>query len=317
MNQKNTNTSESFQKTLAAHDKTLCREKTNTLQINVGFKCNQACTHCHLEAGPQRTEMMAPETMAQVVVLARHPDFTTIDITGGAPELHPRIGDFIKQLTALGRRTIFRANLTALAADKSGLLDLLADQGVVVTASFPSLNPNQTESLRGKGVFSASLDVLKKLNQRGYGQPASGLELDLVVNPAGAFLPPTQESTEKRFKKTLKNKWGIDFNNLYSFANVPLGRFRKWLQKTGNFENYMAKLTSAFNPCAVDGLMCKQLVSVAWDGFLYDCDFNLAIQLDIGGLKTHISQTKGPPQADSPIAVGDHCYTCTAGAGFT
>lgn len=261
--------------------------------------------------------MMAPETMEQVAQLARHPGFTTIDITGGAPELNPHINPFVQTLSRLGRRMIFRANLTALAADETGLMNLLADKQVAVAASFPSLNANQTDSLRGKGIFETSLDTLKRLNRLGYGWDGSELKLDLVVNPAGAFLPPSQESTRKRFAKTLKRKWGLSFNNLYSFANVPLGRFRKWLQKTDNLDNYMVKLVTAFNPCAVDGLMCRQLISVAWDGYLYDCDFNLARRLDLSGRRTHITEIDGPPKEKSPIATGEHCYTCTAGAGFT
>ena len=308
---------ESFKNTLAAHDRTLVRANATTLQVNVGFKCNQACSHCHLNAGPARTEMMSRQTMEQVIGFAQHDCFETIDITGGAPELHPEIQAFIQQLSTLKKKMVFRANLTALSADDSHLLDLLQAHGVTIVASFPSLNAVQAEALRGKGNFATSLQVLKQLNQRGYGQPNNSLELNLVVNPSGAFLPPSQNSIEKRFRRTLSEKWGIYFNHLYSFANVPLGRFRQWLKDSGNLENYTAKLTRAFNPCAVEGLMCRRLLSVAWDGYLYDCDFNLAVNLHMNNRKTHLAHLTAPPAPGAPIAVGDHCYTCTAGAGFT
>jgi radical SAM/Cys-rich protein len=179
------------------------------------------------------------------------------------------------------------------------------------------LNEVQAESQRGKGTFRTSLDVLKKLVNLGYGQEKSGLELDLVVNPTGAFLPASQAETEKRFRRLLHQKWGIEFNELFCFANVPLGRFRSWLIKSGNYSNYLSKLKSAFNPCAVAGLMCRTLLSVSWDGYLYDCDFNQAAGLFMGNHKTHVSEMKNTPEPGSPIAMGDHCYTCTAGSGFT
>ena len=166
-------------------------------------------------------------------------------------------------------------------------------------------------------MFNRSIDALKKLNNLGYGKEGSGLELDLVSNPTGAFLPSPQSQTEKRFRQVLEKKWGIVFNNLFTFANVPLGRFRDWLMQSYNLEKYIEKLASSFNPCAVEGLMCRTLVSVSWDGHLFDCDFNLAKGFYMGGRKIHISEMAGPPKAGNPIAVADHCYTCTAGAGFT
>ncbi|MBW2392389.1 MAG: DUF3641 domain-containing protein, partial [Deltaproteobacteria bacterium] len=175
----------------------------------------------------------------------------------------------------------------------------------------------QAESQRGRGVFQESIAVLGKLNSLGYGQPDSGLELNLVSNPTGAFLPSSQDQLEKRFCQVLKNKWGIVFNNLFTFANVPLGRFRRWLEQSGNLEEYLQKLATSFNPCAIEGLMCRSLISVSWDGYVFDCDFNQAADLYMGGKKTHISDLKELPKPGEPIAVSHHCYTCTAGAGFT
>lgn len=187
----------------------------------------------------------------------------------------------------------------------------------MIVASFPSCNEAQSDSQRGRGVFRMSLDALRKLNAMGYGQDGTGLELNLVANPTGAFLPTPQTQMEQRFREVLKKNWGIVFNRLHAFANVPLGRFRQWLVQSGNLESYLQRLASSFNPCAVEGLMCRTLVSVSWDGYLYDCDFNLARDLPLGGKKTHVSEMEGPPEPGIPIAVGDHCYTCTAGAGFT
>jgi radical SAM/Cys-rich protein len=196
-------------------------------------------------------------------------------------------------------------------------MDLLRSYHVVIVASFPSLNESQTDSQRGDGIFLRSIDALKKLNSMGYGQDGSGLELSLVSNPTGAFLPSSQSQTEKRFRQVLEKKWGIVFNNLFTFANVPLGRFRDWLLLSGNLETYLKKLASSFNPCAVEGVMCRSMVSVSWDGYLFDCDFNLARRLYMGGGKIHVSEMTGSPRPGHPIAVADHCYTCAAGAGFT
>ncbi len=213
---------------------------------------------------------------------------------------------------------MLRSNLTALAdGDRDHLIEECRDHRVVIVASFPSLNQAQTDSQRGRGVFQESIAVLRKLNSLGYGQAGSDLELNLVSNPTGAFLPPPQEQAIKRFCQVLEMKWGIVFNNLFSFANVPLGRFRQWLERSGNLENYLQKLASSFNPCAIEGLMCRSLISVSWDGYVYDCDFNQVIGLHAGGKKTHISTLTELPAPGEPIAVSDHCYTCTAGAGFT
>ncbi|MBW1996796.1 MAG: arsenosugar biosynthesis radical SAM protein ArsS [Deltaproteobacteria bacterium] len=309
---------EPFSQTLARHSLRLSREETTTLQINVGLLCNQACRHCHLEAGPDRREIMPWKTAQDVVAYAERSGFEVVDITGGAPELNPNIHELIEGLSPLTPRLMFRSNLLARNNEnREGLLHLLRDRGVVIVASFPSLNESQTDSQRGEGVFSRSVRALQRLNKMGYGNKETGLELDLVSNPTGAFLPESQKETERRFRQVLEKRWGIVFNNLYSFANVPLGRFRKWLSDSGNLDAYIEKLSSGFNPCAIEGLMCKTLVSVSWDGYLYDCDFNLARGLYLGNTRIHVSEMPGPPEPGSPIAVADHCYTCTAGAGFT
>jgi radical SAM/Cys-rich protein len=284
----------------------------------MGLLCNQTCRHCHLEAGPQSREIMNAETVKQVIAFAGHGNFKSVDITGGAPELNPHLKDFIREASPLVPRIMLRSNLTAFAAgEEKALLEICKAYRVVIVASLPSLNETQTESQRGTGVFQTSLDTLSTLNSIGYGQTGSGLELHLVSNPTGAFLPSSQTQLEKRFRQQLQEKRGIVFNELYAFANVPLGRFRRWLVASGNFETYMKKLADSFNPCAVSGLMCRTLVSISWDGYLYDCDFNLADGLCMGGHKVHISEAGGPPVPGSSIAVSDHCYACTAGPGFT
>ena len=307
-----------FSLTLARHGIDLKRSETRILQVNVGFLCNQTCRHCHLDAGPHRKENMDEKVANDVISYAQRCRFDTIDITGGAPELNPYTGALIRGVAPFTKRVMMRSNLSALNdGTKEHLIELLKSEKVVVIGSLPSLNALQADSQRGSGIFQTSIDALIKLNALGYGQESSGLELNLVSNPTGAFLPPSQADTEKRFRQVLKKKWGIVFNNLYSFANVPLGRFRQWLVGTGNLDGYMKKLCSSFNPCSVDGLMCRSLVSVSWDGYLYDCDFNLARGLYMNRHKVHVSEMPGLPEIGSHIATADHCYTCTAGSGFT
>jgi len=306
-----------FNLTLAEHNLHLVRNHTHTLQINVGLLCNQTCQHCHLDAGPGRKENMDLGNVNDVVAYAARSNFETIDITGGAPELNPFLPNLIEMISPYAKRIMLRSNLSALNDKIAHLKDLLKLHRVVIVASFPSLNVTQSDSQRGKGIFRESIEVLKKLNRIGYGIKGSGLELNLVSNPTGAFLPPSQEQTEKRYHQILESKWAVGFNNLHNFANVPLGRFRQWLLRSNNYDGYMQKLNSNFNPCAVEGLMCRSLVSVSWDGYLFDCDFNLARGLYMNGRKVHVSEMQGPPESGSPIATADHCYTCTAGSGFT
>ena len=311
-------TIESFSHTLARHNIDLKREVTHTLQINMGLLCNQACRHCHLTAGPGRKEIMSRETIDQTIAYARRCRFSVIDITGGSPEMNPHLGYLMQNVAPLTSRLMLRSNLTIIREEKlDELVDICRNNRVVIVASFPSPNSSQTEAQRGTGVFETSINTLKMLNELGYGREGSGLELNLVSNPAGAFLPAPQAQAEKKFRRDLERKWSIVFNQLFTFANVPLGRFRTWLKVSGNFDAYLQKLANAFNPCTIESLMCRTLVSVSWDGYLFDCDFNLARTLYLGGRKIHISQMQGPPEPGAPVATGDHCYACTAGTGFT
>ena len=309
----------SFDNALVRNKLVLKRENTTTCQINVGYLCNLSCRHCHLTAGPNRKENMTKKTVEEVIQYAQRCKFDTIDITGGAPEMNPNIEMLIENLAPLCSNIIIRSNLIAINnSEKERLIYILKENQVTIAASFPSINEAQTNSQRGDNTFKKSLETLKRLNSLGYGNAEnSGLELNLVSNPTGAFMPSAQDQVEKRFRKILDEKFGIQFDNLYNFANVPLGRFKAWLKKTNNFDSYMEKLMTSFNPCAVQNLMCKNLVSIAWDGYLHDCDFNLAGKIPFGGEKTHISQTDTIPTSRSLIATADHCFTCTAGAGFT
>ena len=306
-----------FKATLAQHNLRLVRDNTHTLQINLGLLCNQVCRHCHLNAGPGRKENMDAKTVDAVISYAARSNFETIDITGGAPELNSHLPRLIEHISPHATRIMLRSNLSAMKDKLPDLADLLQHHRLTIVASFPSVNITQTDSQRGEGIFQESVAVLKHLNGIGYGSDKSGLVLNLVSNPSGAYLPPAQEQAQKRFHQILEDRWGVVFNNLYNFANVPLGRFRDWLIKSSNFEKYLSKLSSSFSACAVEGLMCRSLVSVAWDGYLYDCDFNLARGLPMGGSKIHVSEMDGTPNQGSLIATADHCYTCTAGSGFT
>jgi radical SAM/Cys-rich protein len=307
-----------FTKTLARHGLRLSRDDTQILQINVGLLCNQTCGHCHLNAGPGKTEVMTRQTADQIADWAGRVSFETIDITGGAPEMNPDIVHIVKTFAALAPKLIFRSNLSALnSGGREHLMDLLKSLKTTIVASLPAINQSQTDAQRGDGIFNASIAALQRLNALGYGCPGTGLELNLVSNPTGAFMAADQAQTEKRFRQMLESKWGIRFNHLFSFSNAPLGRFRRWLERSDNLSAYLKKLADGFNPSALDGVMCRTLVSVSWDGYLYDCDFNLACGLPMGRNRIHVTDMSGRPAPGNPIATADHCYTCTAGAGFT
>jgi radical SAM/Cys-rich protein len=262
--------------------------------------------------------MMDGETIKAVVDYAERARFHTVDITGGAPEMNQHLGHLIERVSRAASRLMLRSNLTALAESSTDyLLGVCKAHHVVIVASLPSLNASQTDSQRGHNVFSKSVAMLKKLNEFGYGMNGTRLELNIVSNPTGAFVPAPQSQAQQRFKDVFEKRWSITFNNLYSFANVPLGRFRDWLVTSGNYHQYMHKLASGFNPCTVDGLMCRTLVSVSWDGYIHDCDFNLAAQIPAGGVRRHVSEAQSRPSQGTPIAISDHCYACTVGAGFT
>lgn len=307
-----------FKTTLKEAGVKLLRGKTTTLQINTGLLCNQACKHCHLSAGPGKTELMNRKTVDDIAAFAKTNSFSSIDITGGAPEMNHELPYMIETFKALVPEVIVRSNLSALyEAEDDSLIDCFKDAGVVITASFPSVNEKQLDSQRGNGIYNKSVAVLKKLNDSGYGINGTGLILNLVSNPSGAFMPTAQVQAEKRFRSVLLSKWGIQFSNLFNFANVPLGRYEDWLKKSGNYYDYIAKLESCFNKDAVENLMCRTLMSVSWEGYVFDCDFNLAAGLPAGERKTHITELSGPFEAGTIITIDNHCYACTAGAGFT
>lgn len=307
-----------FNQTLENHSLSLVRSETTTLQINVGRLCDLACRHCHLEAGPDRIELMNKKTIDDVIDAARRLDFAAIDITGGAPELLPHLPELIIGLRPLTSRILIRTNLTALAKQESGqLIDLYRENKLIVVASLPSINLSQTEAQRGSGVWENTIATLQLLNKAGFGMEGSGLTLDIVANPAGAFLPASQAETEARFRRELAHRFGISFSHLFTFVNVPLGRFHRWLESSGNLPEYLHTLKTRFNPCAVQGLMCRSTLSVDWQGYLYDCDFNLAAGLHHADAACHISELQQLPPVDTGIPTRDHCFACTAGAGFT
>jgi len=301
-----------FREVLRASGLRLGKAAPVTLQVNTGYLCNLACRHCHLEAGPARTEVMGRRTMEETVALARRMRFETVDVTGGAPEMTPDIVFLLEGLAPLAEKRIFRTNLLALR-DNPELTGIFVRDRWTLAASLPSVKEFQVSAMRGQGVFAASLEMLKVLNDAGFGT-GGGLELHLASNPAGAFLPPDQCAAQKQFRKEL-DRLGVKFDSLFVFANMPLGRFRKWLEKSGNLDGYMKTLRERFNASATQGLMCRTTVSVRWDGTLHDCDFNQAAGLPSLGAR-HVSELAGSEEGVE-IATGEHCFACTAGSGFT
>jgi len=291
--------------------------RVDTLQVNVGRVCNQTCRHCHVDAGPDRREAMARDTVDHCLRVLRDFDIPTLDITGGAPELNPHFRELVRGARALERRVIDRCNLTVLEIPaQADLAGFLAAHRVEVVASLPYFEADRTDAQRGDGVFDRSLRGLRRLNALGYGRPDSGLILNLVYNPAGAFLPPDQGDLEVQFRRELRDRWGVEFNRLFALANMPIGRFLEFLRATGNYEGYMTRLANAFNPAAVPGLMCRNLLSVGWDGALYDCDFNQMLDWPlVEGSPTHIRDFDPDRLARRAVAVGNHCFGCTAGGG--
>lgn len=298
----------------------LARVEVKTLQINVGKFCNQACHHCHVEAGPKRTETMAPEVAERVLsVLAASPLITTVDITGGAPELNPNFHWIVSKARKLGPHIIDRCNLTVLfELGKEHLAECLADNEVEIIASLPCYTAANVDRQRGRGVFEKSIHALQLLNQLGYGLPGSKLNLNLVHNPLGASLPPAQEKLEADYKRQLQEKFGIQFHHLYTLTNMPIRRFAAYLQQSQKFEPYMSLLVNHFNPATVGQLMCRSLASVGWDGKLYDCDFNQMLDIQMEGPREPLtiwSFNSFTGLAGRRIATGSHCFGCTAGAG--
>lgn len=286
-------------------------------QINVGKLCNQTCRHCHVDAGPDRTESMGRETAEHCVAALAQTDIPTVDITGGAPELNPHFRWLVEQARSLGRHVMDRCNLTVLLLpSQSDLAEFLAANQVEVVASLPYYRAAQTDAQRGNGVFDKSIEGLRLLNRLGYGQEGSGLSLNLVYNPVGAFLPPKQEPTEALFKRELSSRYGVSFNRLYTITNMPISRFLEFLVESGNYSAYMERLANAFNPSAAAGVMCRHTLSVGWDGTLYDCDFNQMLNLPVDhGAPTHIREFDPARLATRQIVTRNHCYGCTAGSG--
>lgn len=295
----------------------LRRSEVTTLQINVGKLCNQACHHCHVEAGPKRTEIMSPEIADRIVnLLVTSPSIQIVDITGGAPELNPNFARLVLLSRALGRHVIDRCNLTVFfEPGQDDLPEFLAGNKVEVTASLPCYTAENVDKQRGRGVFDKSIRALRLLNELGYGERGSGLILNLVYNPLGASLPPTQEKLEAEYKMQLKQHFGIGFNRLYTIANMPIKRFSEFLIRNGQQAEYMSLLVNHFNPATVENLMCRSLVSVGWDGKLYDCDFNQMLDIESPGQKTIWDISSFYELSNRKIATGNHCFGCTAGAG--
>ena len=295
----------------------LCATGIMVFQINVGKLCNQTCRHCHVDAGPDRPETMALETAEHCMNALAKTDIPTVDITGGAPELNPHFRWLVEQSRKLGRHIIDRCNLTVLLLpSQADLAEFLAHHQVEIIASLPSYRASQTDAQRGEGIFEKSLDGLRLLNRLGYGRTNSGLSLNLVYNPVGAFLPPKQESIESQFKKELLSKHGVEFNRLYTITNMPISRFLEFLIESGNYEQYMTRLANAFNPTAAAGVMCRSMLSVGWDGRLYDCDFNQMLDLPIDhGAPSHIRDFDPAQLHHRQIVTRNHCFGCTAGSG--
>jgi radical SAM/Cys-rich protein len=297
----------------------LTASKVEIFQVNVGYQCNQTCKHCHVDAGPDRKEVMTRDTMQLCLDVLERTHIPTLDITGGAPEMNPNFRWFVHEAHARGvKEIIVRSNLTIIMANPKyrDLPEFFKENGVRVVSSLPFYNAGKTDRQRGEGVFNHSIEALHLLNQAGYGKPGTGLILDLVYNPIGAFLPGDQMQLERDFKHELKEHFNVDFNSLFTITNIPISRFLDFLIESDNYEEYMEKLVNAFNPAAISGVMCRNTISVDWEGFLYDCDFNQML-----GLKT--THTAGQHLRDfdlqklegRAIVTGQHCYACTAGAG--
>lgn len=288
-------------------------------QVNVGKLCNQACKHCHVDAGPDRREIMSQETMRLCLDALAKTAIPKVDITGGAPEMNPNFRWFVKEVKALGRHVMTRSNLTILLANGfEDLPEFFAEHQVEVISSLPHYSPSLTDKQRGEDVFSRSIEAIKRLNALGYGKEGSGLIFNLVHNPVGAFLPPNQSALEKDYKRELSKRYEIAFNRLYAITNLPVGRFLEYLLASGNYEAYMTKLVSQFNPVAAKGVMCRNTISIGWDGYLYDCDFNQMLELKVGyGAPTHIKDFDWEKLNRRKIVTRQHCYGCAAGAGLS
>lgn len=278
--------------------------------------CNLACKHCHVEAGPNRKEVMSKGTLLQCLNLIDKHDFKTIDLTGGTPEVNPNFRWFIQELGKRKKEILVRSNLVVLLEKGyEDMIELLVQNQVTMIASFPHIRQDRTDKQRGDGVFDRLIQILQKLNQHGFGHSPE-LSLHLVHNPVGAYLPGNQKILEAEYKKVLQNKYGITFNSLFCITNMPIGRYLSYLKSSGNYTDYMEELVNAFNPAAADNVMCTNTLSVGYDGKLYDCDFNQMIEIGLEeGLPRHIDQFNYERLSKRKISVGEHCYGCTAGLG--
>ncbi len=311
----------SFKARMAQEQVRLRRSRIDTVQLNLGRLCNQSCTHCHVEAGPRRTEIMRREMADLAVDFVRATEPQRVDITGGAPELNPSFRWLVERLVQEGRHVIDRCNLTVLLEPgQEDTPDFLAEQGVEIVASLPCYTKKNVDRQRGRGVFDKSIAALRRLNALGYGTEGSGLFLNLVYNPIGAFLPPCQRELEAEYRRELASRFGISFNRLLTMTNMPLGRFARHLQHSNEYDAYWLSLATAFNASTVSRLMCRNMVSVSWDGFIYDCDFNQMLELRLSNgrpfrlgespVKEIVMQVMA-----RDVLVGPQCYACTAGAG--
>ncbi len=287
-------------------------------QVNLGKMCNQVCKHCHVDAGPDRKEIMTRETMESCLsVIRNNPEIQTVDLTGGAPEMNPEFFWFVEEVRKLNRKIIVRCNLTIILANKKYhiLPEFFRKNQIEVVSSLPFYNAQRTDSQRGEGVFEKSIKALQLLNEEGYGKEGSGLLLNLVYNPAGAFLPAAQSILEGQFKQQLFRQFGIVFNQLYTITNMPISRFLEYLIQTENYQEYMEKLINAFNPAAAEGVMCRNTLSIGWDGQIYDCDFNQMLDMKVNGKSKHIKDFEKTALLERTIVINQHCFGCTAGSG--
>jgi radical SAM/Cys-rich protein len=286
-------------------------------QVNLGKMCNQVCKHCHVDAGPDRKEIMTRKTMELCLDALAQTEIPTVDLTGGAPEMNPNFKWFVSEVKKLNRHVMVRSNLTILEAN--GFEDyakFMADNNVEIVSSLPFYKAGFTDKQRGEGVFNKSISAIRKLNKLGYAKDNSGLIFNLVYNPVGAFLPPSQSGLEKDYKRELEKNFDVAFNSLYTITNMPISRFLDYLIQTDNYESYMQKLVDSFNPAAAVNVMCKNTLSIGWDGQLYDCDFNQMLELNVNhGAPIHIKDFDENKLQARRIVTGQHCYGCTAGAG--
>lgn len=288
----------------------------DVFQLNIGKMCNQICKHCHVDAGPDRTEIMTRETMELALIALDKSGASTVDITGGAPEMNPDFYWFVEEITKRDVHVIVRSNLTILRTNKhKKAVEFFAKNKVEVVSSLPYYKDKLTDAQRGDGVFRKSIEALIELNKFGYGKSGSGLILNLVYNPVGAFLPPDQFGLEQDYERELGSEFGIEFNNLFCITNLPVSRYLDYLIASDNYEDYMDLLIDAFNPKAAENVMCRNTVSVSWDGYLYDCDFNQMLELKVASKSTHLKNWVTSEIENRSIVLQNHCYGCTAGSG--